>query len=87
MQSWEDGREWTIGVMTYPVHEHRPCRCPCVTRYSPRERQREFSSAHRANKKDVHGIHGTHGTLFYELGFKKEFYPTKREAEMTVGLL
>jgi len=34
----------------------------------------------REDKKRVHGIHGT---LFYELDFKKEFYPTKRESEMT----
>lgn len=37
------------------------------------------------NKKAVQGIHGT---LFYELEYKKEFYPTKRESEMvTCGLL
>lgn len=31
------------------------------------------------NKKDVIGIHGT---LFYELEFKKQFYPTKKDDEM-----
>jgi hypothetical protein len=38
----------------------------------------------RVDKKDVQGIHGT---LFYGLEFKREFYPTKRESEMTVGEL
>ncbi|MEM6414375.1 MAG: hypothetical protein AAF720_06930 [Pseudomonadota bacterium] len=33
------------------------------------------------DKPDVDGIHGT---LFYELEFKKKFYPTKRDSEMTV---
>jgi len=33
----------------------------------------------RRDKKNVWGIHGT---LFYQLDFKKEFYPTKKEAEM-----
>lgn len=31
------------------------------------------------NKKEVHGINGT---LFYQLAYKKRYYPTKREAEM-----
>jgi hypothetical protein len=35
------------------------------------------------NKKTVSGIHGT---LFYELDFKKRFYPTKKEDEMVTGL-
>lgn len=34
------------------------------------------------NKKEVHGIHGT---LFYELEYKRQFYPTKRESEMVTG--
>lgn len=38
--------------------------------------------AKRANKKAVHGIHGT---LFYQLEFKKQFYPTKREADLDAG--
>jgi len=29
---------------------------------------------------------GIHGTLFYELDFKKVFYPTKKEAEMVFSL-
>jgi len=33
-------------------------------------------------KKSVVGIHGT---LFYEMPYKKKFYPTKREAEMIVA--
>ncbi len=35
------------------------------------------------DKKSVVGIHGT---LFYELGYKKKYYPTKRESEMIVIL-
>ncbi len=35
------------------------------------------------DKKSVIGIHGT---LFYELGYKKEYYPTKRNSEMNVVL-
>ena len=31
------------------------------------------------DKKVVHGIHGT---LFYQLTYKKRYYPTKRESEM-----
>ena len=34
----------------------------------------------REDKKEIRGIQGT---LFYELEFKREFYPTKRESEMT----
>lgn len=33
----------------------------------------------RVNKKEVQGIHGT---LFYDLSFKKRYYPTKKESEM-----
>lgn len=32
----------------------------------------------RVEKRDVQGIHGT---LFYELSFKKKYYPNKREAD------
>jgi len=35
---------------------------------------------------DKKKIVGLHGTLFYELEFKKPFYPTKRESEMIVVL-
>jgi hypothetical protein len=35
------------------------------------------------DKKRVKGIHGT---LFYELTFKKKYYPTKIEAEMVIGI-
>jgi hypothetical protein len=38
--------------------------------------------AKRADKKTIHGIHGT---LFYQLEFKKQFYPTKREADLDVA--
>jgi len=37
----------------------------------------------RVDKKTVQGIHGT---LFYELEYKKEFYPTKRGCEMITGI-
>jgi hypothetical protein len=33
-------------------------------------------------KKDIQGIHGT---LFYELENKKQYYPTKKDAEMVTG--
>jgi hypothetical protein len=35
------------------------------------------------DKKDVRGIHGT---LFYELSFKKKYYPTKKDSEMITGI-
>ena len=34
------------------------------------------------NKADVVGIHGT---LFYQLQYKKKYYPTKKEEEMITG--
>ena len=37
--------------------------------------------AKRADKKTIRGIHGT---LFYQLDFKKQFYPSKREADLDV---
>lgn len=33
----------------------------------------------RIRKSEAHGVHGT---LFYELHWKKKYYPTKRESEM-----
>jgi hypothetical protein len=30
-------------------------------------------------------VAGIHGTLFYELGHKKKYYPTKKEEEMITG--
>lgn len=33
------------------------------------------------NKKEVNGIHGT---IFFELDYKKPFYPTRKESEMVV---
>ena len=36
------------------------------------------------DKKKVRGIHGT---LFYELEYKRQFYPTKRESEMVNGFI
>jgi len=37
----------------------------------------------RVDKKKVVGIHGT---IFFQLQFKKDFYPTKKEDEMVVKL-
>ncbi len=34
---------------------------------------------------DKKKIRGIHGTLFYELEYKKKFYPAKRENEMVTG--
>ena len=34
-------------------------------------------------KKEVQGIHGT---IFYDLEFKKQYYPSKTEAGMVTGL-
>jgi signal peptidase I len=31
---------------------------------------------------EKHKAKGIHGTLFYELDFKKEFYPNKRESDL-----
>jgi hypothetical protein len=36
----------------------------------------------RVDKKKVRGIHGT---LFFELDFKKKYYPTKSEHDMVTG--
>lgn len=30
-------------------------------------------------------VRGIHGTLFYELAYKKEYYPTKKSEEMVLG--
>lgn len=35
---------------------------------------------------DKEVVRGIHGSLFYQLEYKKEFYPTKREKEMATGL-
>jgi hypothetical protein len=37
----------------------------------------------RLSKPEIHGIHGT---LFYELTAKKQFYPNKKESDLTAGL-
>jgi hypothetical protein len=39
--------------------------------------------AMRQEKRRVRGIHGT---LFYQLSFKKEFYPNKRDDDLDKGL-
>jgi hypothetical protein len=31
-------------------------------------------------------VDGIHGTLFYELTEKKQFYPNKKESDLTIGL-
>ena len=38
------------------------------------------------NEIDKKKIKGIHGTLFYELLFKKKYYPNKREKDMIVAL-
>ena len=35
------------------------------------------------DKKNVNGIHGT---LFYQLEYKKRYYPTKKDNEMVTGI-
>ena len=35
---------------------------------------------------DKKAVCGIHGTLFYELEFKKRFYPTKKDSEMITGV-
>jgi hypothetical protein len=37
----------------------------------------------RLNKPEINGIHGT---LFYELTDKKQFYPNRKDSDLTVGL-
>jgi hypothetical protein len=37
----------------------------------------------RLSKPEINGIHGT---LFYELTDKKQFYPNKKESDLTAGL-
>ncbi|BAY59155.1 hypothetical protein NIES2135_60320 (plasmid) [Leptolyngbya boryana NIES-2135] len=36
----------------------------------------------RLKKPEIHGIHGT---LFYQLPEKKQFYPNKRESDLTIN--
>lgn len=38
------------------------------------------------NLQDKKQIHGIHGTLFFELHYKKQYYPTKRESEMKISI-
>ena len=38
------------------------------------------------NRVDKKNFSGIHGTLFYELSFKKKYYPSKKESEMVVSL-
>jgi hypothetical protein len=37
-------------------------------------------------KVDKKNINGLHGILFYQLEFKKKYYPSKKETEMNNGL-
>lgn len=34
------------------------------------------------NRVEKHEANGIHGTIFYELAFKKEYYPNRREADL-----
>jgi hypothetical protein len=38
------------------------------------------------NRQEKHLARGIHGTLFYELKFKKKFYPNKREEDLGQGI-
>jgi hypothetical protein len=50
-------------------------------RLSPEQQERAFSGAwtRPVRKPDAQGIHGT---LFYQLDYKKEYYPSKRESDV-----
>lgn len=50
-------------------------------RLSPEQRERAFSGAwaRPVRKPDAQGIHGT---LFYQLDYKKKYYPSKREGDV-----
>jgi hypothetical protein len=52
-----------------------------VARLGAHEAERALGGflARRVDKADVRGIHGT---LFFELGRKKKYYPTKRDDQM-----
>lgn len=52
-------------------------------RNTPNESLYERLFEKTIEKKQVVGIHGT---LFYEMDYKKDFYPIKRESEMVVQL-
>jgi len=51
-----------------------------AVRLSPEQQERAFSGAwtRPVRKSDAQGIHGT---LFYQLDYKKEYYPSKRESD------
>jgi hypothetical protein len=50
-------------------------------RLSPEQQERAFSGAwtRPVRKPDAQGIHGT---LFYQLDYKKKYYPSKRESDV-----
>ncbi|MBD2364329.1 MULTISPECIES: hypothetical protein [unclassified Anabaena] len=52
--------------------------------YSDKEAQLGLAQIwqRRLDKKSVNGIHGT---LFYQLKHKKQFYPNKREEDLTIN--
>ncbi|HIK04909.1 MAG TPA: hypothetical protein IGS40_09360 [Trichormus sp. M33_DOE_039] len=52
--------------------------------YSNEEAQMVLSRIwqRRTSKKNVNGIHGT---LFYQLEYKKQFYPNFREEDLTIN--
>ena len=56
-----------------------------IDRVGP-ERSQNILSILWKNQADKKSVNGIHGTLFYELNFKKQFYPTKKECEMVVVL-
>lgn len=46
------------------------------------DRATEISNIMWSNPAAKRSVCGIHGTIFYELDFKRRFYPTKKEAEM-----
>lgn len=45
------------------------------------EKAREICEKLRKNLVEKREIEGLHGTLFFELEYKKRYYPTKKESE------
>jgi len=50
------------------------------------EKATEILSRLWRNRVDRKKVIGIHGTIFFQLQFKKQYYPTKKEREMTVSL-
>ena len=48
----------------------------------PKETQEKLYDGFWGEPVDKKKVRGIHGTIFFELGYKKEYYPTKRDDEM-----